>query len=147
MGGVNTFNHLKSSYSSSRKLKKCCHRLFYFHLDASLVNSYILYVDNHNVAKNSHLEIRLRIARGVIEGFSSKNRKLQSSWVATKRKLAFHRKSEQLMFEYTCQKKGKHTKRANIVAPKLTRNGQKCYIEHVMFHCVQLLVLCFHQNN
>ncbi|GIZ01317.1 hypothetical protein CEXT_434251 [Caerostris extrusa] len=42
-----------------------------------------------------------------------------------KRKLAFHRKSEQLMFKYTCQKKGKYTKGANIVAPKLTRNGQK----------------------
>ncbi|GIY99843.1 hypothetical protein CEXT_684511 [Caerostris extrusa] len=55
--------------------------------NASLVNSYILYVDNHNIARNLHVEVRLRIARGLIGGFCSKKKKLQSNWVATKKKI------------------------------------------------------------
>ncbi|GIY36362.1 piggyBac transposable element-derived protein 4 [Caerostris darwini] len=85
MGEVDRFNHLKSSYSSSRRSKKWWHRLFYFLLDSSLVNSYILCVHNHNIARNSHLEVRLRIARGLIGGFCNKKRKLQSSWVSMKK--------------------------------------------------------------
>ena len=41
MGGVDRFNQLKSSYSTSRRSRKWWHRLFYFLLDANLV-SYIL---------------------------------------------------------------------------------------------------------
>lgn len=52
IGGADRFNQLKSWFSSSRRSKKWWHMLFYFLLDASLVNSYILYVANQFASRS-----------------------------------------------------------------------------------------------
>lgn len=148
MGGVDKFNHLKSSYSSSRRSKKWWHRLFYFLLDASLVNSYILYVDNHNVARNSHLEIRLRIARGLIGGFCSKKRKLQSSWVARKKENRIPQEIRTTNVGTHMPEKGETYRRCKHCSTKTNQKRTKvlCSTCNVPL-CAAPCFMLFHQNN
>lgn len=72
MGGVDRFDHLRSSYSIGRKSKKNWFRLFWFLLEAALINAYILYSKGHVMRNNSHRQFRLRVARGLINNFSSR---------------------------------------------------------------------------
>ncbi|XP_026328038.1 piggyBac transposable element-derived protein 4-like [Hyposmocoma kahamanoa] len=72
MGGVDRFDHFRSSYSIGRKSKKNWFRLFWFLLEAALINAYILYSQGHVKRNNSHREFRLRVARGLVNNFSSR---------------------------------------------------------------------------
>lgn len=72
MGGVDHFDHFRSSYSIGRKSKKNWFRLFWFLLKAALINAYIIYSFGHVRRNNSHREFRLRVARGLINNFSSR---------------------------------------------------------------------------
>ncbi|GIY98744.1 hypothetical protein CEXT_294071 [Caerostris extrusa] len=121
------------------KKKVACLKAIADNINASLVNSYIVYVDNHNTARNSHQEVRLRIARGLIGGFCSKKRKLQSSWVATKKEIAIPQEIRTTNVETHMPEKGKYTEGENTVAPKPTRNGQTYYVQHIMFHLCSFL--------
>lgn len=75
MGGVDRFDQMKSTYSVGRRSKKWWLRIFYFLLDASITNSYLLYCQNPNVTKLSNLEFRVSVARGLISGFTSRKRR------------------------------------------------------------------------
>lgn len=72
MGGVDRFDHFRSSYSIGRKSKKNWFRLFWFLFEAALINAYILYSRGHVMRNNSHRQFRLRVARGLINNFSSR---------------------------------------------------------------------------
>ncbi|XP_045769768.1 piggyBac transposable element-derived protein 4-like [Maniola jurtina] len=65
MGGVDRFDHFRSSYPINRKCRKFWMRLFFFMFDASIINSYITYSTTHVVNTHSHREFRLRLARGL----------------------------------------------------------------------------------
>lgn len=75
MGGVDRFDQVKSTYSVGRRSKKWWLRIFYFLLDTSITNAYLLYCQNENVTKLSNLEFRVSIARGLISGFTSRKRR------------------------------------------------------------------------
>ncbi|CAK1596150.1 unnamed protein product [Parnassius mnemosyne] len=72
MGGVDLFDHYRSSYSINRKSRKFWMRLFFFMFDASIINSYITYSATHAVTAHSHREFRLRLARALINNYSQK---------------------------------------------------------------------------
>lgn len=72
MGGVDHFDHFRSSYPINRKCRKFWMRLFFFMFDASIINSYITYNTTHIVNNHSHREFRLRLARELVSNFTSK---------------------------------------------------------------------------
>ncbi|XP_049782235.1 piggyBac transposable element-derived protein 4-like [Schistocerca cancellata] len=60
MGGVDKFEQLMSAYSVSWKSRKWWRKLFYYFLDAAVVNSFILYYDTakwHSLIKEGHCHI------------------------------------------------------------------------------------------
>lgn len=77
MRGVDRFDQLKESYTVSRRSKKWWFRIFYYCIDAVLVNSFILYSLNHDTpqSKNKHIEFQSRVAQYLIGSFSSRKRK------------------------------------------------------------------------
>ncbi|CAB3232796.1 unnamed protein product [Arctia plantaginis] len=72
MGGVDHFDHFRSSYPINRKCRKIWMRLFFFMFDASIINCYITYNTVHVVNTHSHRQFRLRLAREMISHYSSK---------------------------------------------------------------------------
>lgn len=79
MGGVDRFDHLRSSYEVGRRSRKWWLRLFYFCVDLCIVNSYLLHNTNtrlHN--RLTQLHFRLSVARGLINNYTSRRRSLQS---------------------------------------------------------------------
>ncbi|CAH2100874.1 unnamed protein product [Euphydryas editha] len=79
MGGVNRFDHLRCSYDVSRRSKKWWFRLFYFCIDLCIVNSFLLYTTNKRVHNPLfQLHFRLSLARGLINGYTSIKRSLES---------------------------------------------------------------------
>lgn len=83
MGGVDLFDHYRSSYPVGRKSRKNWHRIFWFLLEAAIINSYIVYMTTHSIRRNTHKEFRLRLARALIDNFSS--RKKQAAVFKTKK--------------------------------------------------------------
>lgn len=72
MGGVDHFDHFRSSYPINRKCRKFWMRLFFFMFDASIINSYITYNTVPVVSTHSHRDFRLRLARELISNYSNK---------------------------------------------------------------------------
>lgn len=67
MGGVDKFDHFRSSYPIGRKSRKTWLRLFWFLFESAIINSYILYCDDKK-CDNIHRDFRLRLARSLING-------------------------------------------------------------------------------
>lgn len=74
MGGVDHFDQLKGTYSVGRRSKRWWLRLFYFLIDTSITNAFLLYKSNKKCTL-SHLEFRVGLARGLIGGFTSRKRR------------------------------------------------------------------------
>lgn len=74
MGGVDLFDHYRASYPLGKKSRKNWHRIFWFLLEASVINSYIIYMQGHSTRRNTHKEYRLRLGRGLIDNFTSRER-------------------------------------------------------------------------
>lgn len=68
MGGVDHFDHYRSSYSIGRRSKKSWFRMFWFLFESAIINAYILYNQNR---KNIHRDFRLRLARSLKSGHIS----------------------------------------------------------------------------
>ncbi|XP_046970709.1 piggyBac transposable element-derived protein 4-like [Vanessa cardui] len=83
MGGVDHFDHYRASYPLGRKSRKNWHRLFWFLLEAAVINAYIVYMMSHSTRRNTHKDFRLRLGRGLINNFSS--RKCQAPVFKTKK--------------------------------------------------------------
>lgn len=73
MGGVDRFDQLRERYELGRKSRKWWHRLFYFFVDLAIINSFQLYKLQHKQIKQ--LNFRLKLARQLIAGFSSRNKR------------------------------------------------------------------------
>lgn len=69
MGFVDHFDHLISLYAIDRKSRKWWHRIFFHFLDASVVNSFILYkmVNNGNIEIKTMKDFRREIVRSLVE--------------------------------------------------------------------------------
>lgn len=74
MGGVDHFDHFRASYPLGRKSRKNWHRLFWFLLEAAVINAYIVYMTTHSERRNTHKEFRLRLGRGLIDNFTSRKK-------------------------------------------------------------------------
>lgn len=73
MGGVDRFDQKRSSYETGRKSRKCWMRLFYFLLDAALVNSFILYNASNRKPK-SQIDFRESVAKSLVAAYTSRKR-------------------------------------------------------------------------
>lgn len=73
MGGVDRFDQYRERYEVGRKSIKWWFRILYFFLDLAIVNSFILWkLHRPAKAKNNQLNYRLKLARQLIDGFSSR---------------------------------------------------------------------------
>ena len=73
MGGVNMAEQLRKYYCCRRRPRKCWLPLFYFMLDISLVNSYILHHNTPHTTKLSIKEFILHLAAELMSKESTKN--------------------------------------------------------------------------
>lgn len=65
MGGVDHFDHFRSSYSIGRRSNKSWFRMFWFLFESAVINSYILYKHKNETRQNLHRDLRLRLARSL----------------------------------------------------------------------------------
>ncbi|KAB0800404.1 hypothetical protein PPYR_06144 [Photinus pyralis] len=83
MGGVDLFDQLHSCYSIAWKSRKWWMKLFYYMIDACIVNSYVLYKAGASTSQQKYtpkkqLVFRSILANQLIGTFSA--RKIQGSW-------------------------------------------------------------------
>jgi len=69
MGGVDRFDRARALYSVSRKSKKWWLRIFYFVLDAAVVNAFHLYAAVHPDPSPRLAQFRVELFRGLVRGF------------------------------------------------------------------------------
>lgn len=79
MGGVDRFHQLMQTYSIGWRSKRWWLKIFYYYIDAAIVNSYIMY--KHNLKQTcpktkpmSHLQFRSLLATELINNYSSRQR-------------------------------------------------------------------------
>lgn len=75
MGGVDRFDRNRSCYSVSHKSKKWWLHIFYFIVDAAVVNAFILYKSVHPDMSQSLLEFRADLFQGLVRGYCSRERR------------------------------------------------------------------------
>lgn len=75
MGYVDKFDMLKSLYEVDRKSHKWWHRIFFYFIDASIVNAFILFQKRSHSKCMTLKEFRLSVARGLIGATSSSTNK------------------------------------------------------------------------
>ena len=76
MRGVDVTDQLRASYSSQTQSHKWWHRIFWFLMDTSIVNAYILYLDFYSCGPNPqrlhiHLGFKSRLCQQLLEGWNS----------------------------------------------------------------------------
>lgn len=79
MGGVDVADQLRKTYSCRRKSKKWWLPLFYFMVDVSVVNSYILHRETPHTAKHTLKEFILELSSELMSCHCSRKRSAQSS--------------------------------------------------------------------
>jgi len=72
MGGVDRSDRMVRTYSVSRRSKKWWYRLFYYLVDTSIANSFILYHSSRNHPKITELEFVKQLSIALIGTFSKK---------------------------------------------------------------------------
>ena len=78
MGGVDQFDQLRESYTVSRRSCRWWLRIFYFFLDAALVNSHVLYNSVHPEKPLKQLQFRTAVFRGLAGNFTSRARRARA---------------------------------------------------------------------
>ena len=84
MGGVDRSDRMVRTYSTSRRSKKWWVRLFYYCLDTTLANSYILYQHSLNHPQMTYLQYVEQVALGLI-GTPSLVKRVRQSGLKKKR--------------------------------------------------------------
>ena len=74
MGGVDLFDSRRKTYSCSRKSKKWWTRIYYFLLDASVTNAYILYKETPGTKPLTMKEFVLELAEYLLGCHNSRKR-------------------------------------------------------------------------
>ena len=73
-GGVDVFDSKRKTYSSSRKSRKWCLWLFYFLLDTTVTNAYILYKESVQIRELTMKEFVLRICEHCLSSANCRKR-------------------------------------------------------------------------
>lgn len=79
MGGVDRLDHRRGSYSVSRRSRRWWLRIFYFTLDCSIVNAYILHSSVHPEDSLTMFQFRVLLFRGLLCNYSSRHRRANVS--------------------------------------------------------------------
>jgi hypothetical protein len=74
MGGVDRSDRMVRTYSVSRRSKKWWYRLFYYLVDTSIANSFILYHNSTNHPRITELEFVKQLSLALIGAFSKKDK-------------------------------------------------------------------------
>jgi hypothetical protein len=74
MGGVDRSDRMVRTYSVSRQSKKWWFRIFYYLVDTSIANSFILYHNSPNHPKLTELEFVKTLSLALIGSFSTENK-------------------------------------------------------------------------
>ena len=78
MGRVDKFDQLRERYVLGRRSVKWWHRIFYFLVDVAIDNSFVLWkINKRKNGQHDQLTYRIRLARKLIDGFSSRKRRGQ----------------------------------------------------------------------
>ena len=72
MGGVDTADAKRKTYSCSRRSKKWWHRLFYFLLDICTVNAHIVQSETPHQTNLTQKEFRLELARELMSSYNAR---------------------------------------------------------------------------
>ncbi|KAK9680986.1 Transposase IS4 [Popillia japonica] len=91
MGRVDHFDQLHSAYNISWKSRRWWMRIFYYCLEACIVNSFVIYKANMKMKEPqrkalTHLQFRSLLASGLIGTFSSRIRRGPASQIGRARK-------------------------------------------------------------
>ena len=78
MGGVDLADARRKIYSCSRRSKKWWHRLFYYLLDVSVVNSFIVLNESPHCARRTQKAFILELAEQLMGHYNSRKRPSQS---------------------------------------------------------------------
>ena len=74
MGGVDLADARRKTYSCSRRSKKWWHRLFYYLIDLSVVNAYILFSESNHCARRSQKDFVLELSEQLMAKFNARKR-------------------------------------------------------------------------
>jgi hypothetical protein len=66
MGFVDKADMLKALYEVNRKSQKWWHRIFWYFLDVTVVNAFIIYREQRNDMKKTLIKFRLSLVTGLI---------------------------------------------------------------------------------
>jgi hypothetical protein len=75
MGGVDRLDHLRGSYSFSRRSRRWWLRIFYFALDCSIVNAHILHTSVHPEDSIPMIQFQLLLFRALLANYTSRDRR------------------------------------------------------------------------
>lgn len=73
MGAVDRNDQLRRYYEVGRKSRKWWRYVMWFLVDVSIVNAHILESESPSHTTRSHLQFRLDLAKGLVNGFSSRS--------------------------------------------------------------------------
>ena len=136
MGGVDRFDQRRELYSVSRRSRRWWLRIFYFTLDASLVNAYALYNSIHPDDPMTQLEFRSRIFRGLVGNYCSRRRRasVDVNFLQSRRHSA-DRKRKGVPDEIRLDRVGIHF-------PKQVAKFSRCRVCSTKTHCKRSRVQC-----
>lgn len=79
MGGVDRFDQKRTTYEVGRRSKRWWLRILYFCMKLGITNAFLLYKSNARVNNPiSQLHFRLCVARGLINSYTSRKRRIES---------------------------------------------------------------------
>jgi len=136
MGGVDRFDQRRELYSVSRRSRRWWLRIFYFMLDAALVNAHILYNSVHPGNPMTQLTFRSRVFRGLVANYSSRKRRpsIEVNFCQSRRHKA-GQKPRGVPDEIRLQRVGVHF-------PKQVAKFSRCRICSTKTHCKRSRVQC-----
>jgi hypothetical protein len=85
MGGIDLFDSRRKSSSSSKKSKKWWLRIYYFLLDTSVTNAYVLYRETPNTKALTQKEFILQVVEYLMGQHNSRKRQATQQLPSTKR--------------------------------------------------------------
>ena len=136
MGGVDRFDQQRELYSVSRRSRRWWLRIFYFILDASLVNAHTLYNSIHPHHPMTQLEFRTRVFRGLVGNYCSRRRhaSVDVHFLQSRRHSA-DRKRKGVPDEIRLDRAGVHF-------PKQVEKFSRCRVCSTKQHCKRSRVQC-----
>jgi len=136
MGGVNQFNQQRELYSDSRRSRRWWLRIFYFLLDASLVNVHTLYNSIHPNHPMTQLEFHTRVFLGLVRNYCSRTRceSVDVNFLQSRRH-SVDRKRKGVPDEIRLDHAGVHF-------PKQVEKFRRCRVCSTKQHCKHSRVQC-----